>query len=150
MPRPGPPSRRATTARPGVPGVSSVTWGTPRAWKRRVWESHGDEKTRYRFRAMETVSKPGARAQSLEPRTDGGRRDMSRDDQRIDQFRRTLAQDGYHLEIDENPPHVLVTITADPETCSDCLAPKPLLRAMLAPALDVEETAIELRYPDDV
>ncbi|MBB4931207.1 hypothetical protein F4561_002027 [Lipingzhangella halophila] len=69
--------------------------------------------------------------------------------EKIEQFRRTLAQDGYHLAVAESPGSVVVTITADPESCNDCLAPKAVLRGMLAPALGVPPEDIELRYPGE-
>lgn len=72
-----------------------------------------------------------------------------RDESKIEEFRSTLAVDGYHLSVADEPERVVVTITADPETCGDCLAPKPILLSMLAPALDVPPERIDLRYPAD-
>lgn len=71
------------------------------------------------------------------------------DSQKIDQFRQTLAQDGYHLFVEDGDEGPVVTITADPETCNDCLAPKAVLRGMLAPALGVSAEDIDLRYPSE-
>jgi hypothetical protein len=72
-----------------------------------------------------------------------------RDDAKLDELRATLALDGYHLAVWDEPPKVVVSISAGPGICEDCLAPKPVLREMLAPVLDAPADRIDLRYPTD-
>jgi hypothetical protein len=42
-----------------------------------------------------------------------------------------------------------VAIAAGPSACAECLVPKDLMRAMLAPALGVLPDLIELAYPEE-
>jgi hypothetical protein len=42
-----------------------------------------------------------------------------------------------------------VAIVAGPQACEECLVPKPLMQAMLAPALGVQPDSIRLVYPTD-
>jgi hypothetical protein len=73
------------------------------------------------------------------------------DEGRLQALRSTLEADGYRLEVHEPDAggRVDVRISATPAACADCLVPKPLLRAMLQPALGVPEESIELRYPGE-
>jgi hypothetical protein len=45
---------------------------------------------------------------------------------------------------------VLVQIAATPEACADCLAPPPVMQAVLARTLAVPAELIDVRYPEDV
>lgn len=61
-----------------------------------------------------------------------------------------LATDGYRLDATEQGERVDVRISvADPEACSDCLAPEPVMRGILHKQLKVPEAAIDLTYPGD-
>ncbi|HEY4027389.1 MAG TPA: hypothetical protein VGO86_13245, partial [Candidatus Dormibacteraeota bacterium] len=62
-------------------------------------------------------------------------------------MRAALEADGYALEVHEEGGRVGARISAMPEACADCLAPRPVLRMMLQQALGVPEAAIDLRYP---
>jgi len=64
-------------------------------------------------------------------------------------MRATLAADGYELEAHEEDERVVVTITATPEACEDCLAPPDVMRAILGKSLAVPADAIDLRYPGE-
>jgi hypothetical protein len=72
-----------------------------------------------------------------------------RDETRLEQMRSTLAVDGYHLSVDEAGTGFDVRITADPESCADCLVPKNVMVSMLEPILGVGQEAIHLSYPAD-
>lgn len=65
----------------------------------------------------------------------------------LDSMRATLAADGYSLHAHEDGERVVVTITATPEACEDCLAPPDVMRAILGRSLAVPVEAIELHYP---
>jgi hypothetical protein len=62
-------------------------------------------------------------------------------------MRATLAADGYELDAREEDERVVVTITATPEACEDCLAPPDVMRAILGKSLAVPAAAIDLHYP---
>jgi hypothetical protein len=72
------------------------------------------------------------------------------DTSRLDEMKSSLAVDGYVLDVREDGPTLVVTITADPETCADCLVPKPIMLSMLEPILGVDQSAIRLRYPSEL
>jgi hypothetical protein len=44
---------------------------------------------------------------------------------------------------------MVVRIGATPEACADCLAPPPVMRAILERALAVPAQRIELHYPEE-
>ena len=67
--------------------------------------------------------------------------------QGLEGMRATLATDGYDLDAREDGERVVVTITATPEACEDCLAPPDVMRAILSQSLAVPAEAIDLRYP---
>jgi hypothetical protein len=71
------------------------------------------------------------------------------DDTALDGLRSTLAADDYRLAVTESGSGVEVRITAGPHACAECLVPKPIMRAVLGPALGVPEDAIALIYPAD-
>ena len=64
-------------------------------------------------------------------------------------MRATLAADGYELDAREEDERVVVTITATPEACEDCLAPPDVMRAILGKSLAVPAEAIDLHYPSE-
>jgi hypothetical protein len=64
-------------------------------------------------------------------------------------MRATLAADGYDLDAREEDERVVVTITATPEACEDCLAPPEVMRAILGQSLAVPADAIDLHYPGE-
>lgn len=74
---------------------------------------------------------------------------MSIDQAQLEEFRKSLAADDYHLDVDLRPDAADVRIVAGPAACADCLVPKPLMRSMLAPVLGVEPDSITLSYPSD-
>lgn len=61
--------------------------------------------------------------------------------------RATLEADGYGLEVSEGE-RVDVRITAGPDACADCLVPEPIMREVLARALEVPSDRIDLTYPE--
>lgn len=74
---------------------------------------------------------------------------MSIDHEELDEFRKSLAADGYELNVDVGADSADVRIVAGPDACDDCLVPKEIMREMLAPALGVTADAIDLSYPTD-
>lgn len=74
---------------------------------------------------------------------------MSIDEGQLDRIRATLAADDYHIEFAVRDDRADVAITAGPDACDECLAPKSLMAAMLAPALGVPPDTISLVYPTD-
>jgi hypothetical protein len=67
--------------------------------------------------------------------------------QGLQSMRVTLAADGYALDAREDGERVVVTISATPEACEDCLAPPDVMLAILGKTLAVPAEAIELHYP---
>jgi hypothetical protein len=67
--------------------------------------------------------------------------------QGLESMRATLVADGYELDAREEGERVVVTITATPEACEDCLAPPDVMRAILGKSLAVPAEAIDLHYP---
>jgi hypothetical protein len=72
-----------------------------------------------------------------------------RDEAQLEQMRSTLALDGYQLNVTETGAGFDVRIIAGPESCADCLVPKPIMISMLQPVLGVDAEAIRLSYPTD-
>ena len=72
-----------------------------------------------------------------------------------------MIQNGPWLSAPASPPtaitwrsprrttRILVTISATPEACADCLVPKDLMRGILEQALGVPADTIDLTYPRD-
>ena len=67
----------------------------------------------------------------------------------LDELRATLATDGYSLEVEQGSDTATVRITAADGVCDDCLVPKGILAAMLAPAIGIAADRIELHYPGE-
>lgn len=74
---------------------------------------------------------------------------MSIDHAELEEFRKSLAADGYELNVDVNADSAAVRIVAGPDACDDCLVSKEMMRAMLAPALGVAADDIDVTYPAD-
>ncbi|MFW6205466.1 MAG: hypothetical protein ACOC96_10865 [Actinomycetota bacterium] len=74
---------------------------------------------------------------------------MSIDHAELEEFRRSLAADGYELDVDVSAGSAAVRIVAGPDACDDCLVSKSMMRSMLAPVLGVAENDIDLTYPAD-
>lgn len=75
---------------------------------------------------------------------------MAVDEAALDKIRKSLAAEDYELRVTVRDDGAAVAIAAGPEACADCLVPKDLMRAMLAPALGVPAETIELAYPAEV
>jgi len=71
------------------------------------------------------------------------------DEQGLEGLRAALAADGYLIEVHERGGRLEARISAGPDACAECLAPKPVLLAMLQQALGVPERSIDLRLPDE-
>jgi hypothetical protein len=69
------------------------------------------------------------------------------DPEALQRIRDSLRAEDYELSVTAADETALVTITAGPAACADCLVPKDLMRVMLAPALGVPPERIELTYP---
>jgi hypothetical protein len=67
----------------------------------------------------------------------------------LDEIRATLAADGYTVDAHEEGERMVVRIGATPDACADCLAPPPVMRAILERALAVPAQRIELHYPEE-
>lgn len=74
---------------------------------------------------------------------------MSIDQDQLEDFRKTMAADDYHLEVDVDGSAASVRIKAGPDACAECLVPKTMMATMLAPVLGVDPAAIELTYPTE-
>jgi len=68
----------------------------------------------------------------------------------LEDLQSTLATDGYALEVVRATDSAIVTVRAGEGVCDDCLVPKSIMTAMLAPALGLQESDIVLRYPEDL
>lgn len=74
---------------------------------------------------------------------------MSIDQSQLEDFRKTMAADDYHLEVDVDGSAANVRIKAGPDACEECLVPKTMMAAMLAPVLGVDPGSISLTYPTE-
>nr|WP_274637276.1 hypothetical protein [Microbacterium bovistercoris] len=75
---------------------------------------------------------------------------MSIDQSRLDEFRKTLEADDYHLSVELHDQSADVRIDAGPDACAECLVPKDFMRQMLSPLLGVGAERIDVSYPVDV
>ena len=75
---------------------------------------------------------------------------MAVDQPALDKIRQSLRTEDYHLDVTLQGGSAEVTIVAGPSACADCLVPKDLMRAMLAPALGVRPDRIDVAYPAEV
>ncbi|MEP9382035.1 hypothetical protein [Nocardioides sp. KR10-350] len=74
---------------------------------------------------------------------------MSIDQDQLEEFRRTMAADDYHLDVSVDDGSAAVSIKAGPDACEECLVPKSMMAAMLSPVLGVEAEQITLTYPTE-
>jgi hypothetical protein len=74
---------------------------------------------------------------------------MSVDQQQLEDFRKTMEADDYHLSVELSGDAALATIVAGPDACEECLVPKDLMRSMLAPMLGVGAEKVRVVYPVD-
>jgi len=74
---------------------------------------------------------------------------MSIDQDQLEDFRKTMAADDYHLEVEVDGGTADVRIKAGPDACAECLVPKTMMATMLAPVLGVDADHIELTYPTE-
>lgn len=69
----------------------------------------------------------------------------------LDELRTSLSSDGYGLRLDPaDDGGILVTVSADSDTCADCLVPVDLFRGIVSTmlqkgGLDIER--IDVSYP---
>lgn len=64
-------------------------------------------------------------------------------------LRATLAADDYRLDVTEDGDRIAVRISAGPESCADCLVPKPILVDIMRRALKEPDRPIDVAYPKD-
>jgi hypothetical protein len=62
-------------------------------------------------------------------------------------LRQALETDGYLLDLEERAERLVVSISATPQACDDCLVPKPVMLVMIEQALGVPQQSIDLIYP---
>ena len=74
---------------------------------------------------------------------------MAVDEPALEQIRQSLGAEDYQVHVTMRDGGAQVAIAAGPAACAECLVPKDLMRAMLAPALGVRPELIELAYPKD-
>lgn len=65
-----------------------------------------------------------------------------------------LQADGYRLTVERDGPQeaLRIRITATPDACADCLAPKPVIQPMIEQLLGADGVApegLELIYPNE-
>lgn len=75
---------------------------------------------------------------------------MSIDQQQLDEFRKTLEADDYHLSVEVLDDCATARIEAGPDACAECLVPKDFMRQMLSPLLGVGAENIDIAYPVEV
>ncbi|GAA3765863.1 hypothetical protein GCM10022240_17940 [Microbacterium kribbense] len=75
---------------------------------------------------------------------------MSIDQTSLDEFRRALEADDYHLSVELGDESAVARIQAGPQACAECLVPKDFMRQMLSPLLGVSADRIDVHYPVDV
>lgn len=75
---------------------------------------------------------------------------MPIDQHGLDEFRKTLAADDYHLAIHVDGAAADVRIEAGPDACAECLVPKEFMAQMLAPLLGVGSERIAVTYPVEI
>jgi hypothetical protein len=71
------------------------------------------------------------------------------DESALEKIRQSLLAEDYLLHVTMKDGGARVAIAAGPSACTDCLVPKDLMRAMLAPALGIRADMIELAYPKE-
>jgi hypothetical protein len=71
------------------------------------------------------------------------------DESALEKIRQSLLAEDYQLHVTLRKAGARVAIAAGPSACAECLVPKDLMRAMLAPALGVRPDMIELAYPEE-
>jgi hypothetical protein len=71
------------------------------------------------------------------------------DEPALEKIRQSLRAEDYQLHVTMQDGGAQVAIAAGPSACAECLVPKDLMRAMLAPALGVRPDLIELAYPKE-
>jgi len=69
------------------------------------------------------------------------------DEPALEKIRQSLRAEDYQLDVTMRDGGARVAIVAGPSACAECLVPKDLMRAMLAPALGLRPDLIELAYP---
>ena len=74
---------------------------------------------------------------------------MGVDESALEKIRQSLLAEDYRLHVTMQDGGARVAIAAGPSACADCLVPKDLMRAMLAPALGIRADMIELAYPKE-
>lgn len=75
---------------------------------------------------------------------------MTIDQQGLDEFRKTLAADDYHLAVRLDGEAADARIEAGPDACAECLVPKEFMAQMLSPLLGVGADHIAVTYPVEV
>lgn len=75
---------------------------------------------------------------------------MAIDQQGLDEFRRTLEADDYHLSVRIEGALADAQIVAGPDACAECLVPKEFMKQMLSPLLGVDAEQIAVTYPLEV
>ncbi|MFT4305474.1 MAG: hypothetical protein QM604_01135 [Microbacterium sp.] len=75
---------------------------------------------------------------------------MTIDQAQLDEFRKALEADDYHLSLELAGDQARVRIEAGPDACAECLVPKDFMRQMLSPLLGVAPGGIRVDYPVDV
>jgi hypothetical protein len=74
---------------------------------------------------------------------------MSIDQAQLDDFRKSLEADDYHLDVQVHGDAATARIEAGPTACAECLVPKPLFAAVLSPLVGVPADRIEVTYPTE-
>lgn len=74
---------------------------------------------------------------------------MSIDQAQLDDFRKSLAADDYHLDVKVDGDAATAHVAAGPTACAECLVPKALFAAMLSPLVGVPADRIDVTYPTE-
>lgn len=74
---------------------------------------------------------------------------MNVDQQALEQLRESLAADHYQMDFELLDGEARVRISAADDACEDCLVPKGVMRAMIAPALGIDADRVAIAYPGE-
>lgn len=69
-------------------------------------------------------------------------------------MRETLRSDGYDLDLLQDGDAFVVSVTAGPDACAECLVPKPIFEALVRGRLAevdarIDDVRLIVQYPDE-
>jgi hypothetical protein len=67
----------------------------------------------------------------------------------LDGMRSALQADGYDLIVSSEDDATVISVTAGPDACAECLVPKEVMLGMIRSVAPGFSEQIDLRYPVD-